>query len=234
MSSLIRESEVTRHSNRKPLTIHEILAENMYVIKFAGHDTAANTMTYLMFLLAAYLDIQDWIAEEIQTVIPKTDQGNAGYKEACPRLKRCLAVLDLPKCVAPAETTLHLPESNRTLVLPHGAVILPSLLAVQTHPRYWPDEPQAWHPPRWIQTLDKEQLAREKTIEPRAGTSIPLSAGVQVCAGRDCGGLGFPLPRTSAPGRAARGRGLYGGAEAACGQDFGYASAAGDSDAGSG
>ncbi|OJK03599.1 hypothetical protein ASPACDRAFT_49716 [Aspergillus aculeatus ATCC 16872] len=196
MSSLIRESEVTRHSNRKPLTIHEILG-NIYVINFAGHDTTANTMTYLMFLLAAYPDIQDWIAEEIQTVIPKTDQGNVGYKEAYPRLKRCLAVLletvrlypaiqALPKCVAPAETTLHLPESNRTLVLPHGAVILPSLLAVQTHPRYWPDEPQTWHPRRWIQTLDTntEQLAREKIIKPRAGTYIPWSAGVQVCAGQ--------------------------------------------------
>ncbi|RAK81871.1 cytochrome P450 [Aspergillus fijiensis CBS 313.89] len=209
MSSLIRESEVTRHNNRKPLTIHEILG-NIYVINFAGHDTTANTMTYLMFLLAAYPDIQEWIAEEVQTVIPKTDQGNASYKEAYPRLKRCLAVLletvrlypaiqALPKCVAPAETTLHLPESNRTLVLPHGAVILPSLLAVQTHPRYWPDEPQAWHPRRWIQTSNTnssavstdylcrnatEQLAREEIIEPRAGTYIPWSAGVQVCAGQ--------------------------------------------------
>ncbi|RAL11437.1 cytochrome P450 [Aspergillus homomorphus CBS 101889] len=211
MSTLIRESEVTTtgHSSsgarkQPPLTLHEILG-NIYVINFAGHDTTANTLTYLMFLLAAYPDIQEWIAEEIRTVIPAirdTDQtpGLGSYKEAFPRLKRCFAVLletvrlypaiiALPKSVAPQEgTTLHLLESNRTLTLPQGTAILPSLLAVQTHPRYWPEEPQHWRPRRWIQatttTAKAADTQQETIMDPKPGTYIPWSAGVQVCAGQ--------------------------------------------------
>ncbi|PYH43186.1 uncharacterized protein BP01DRAFT_393746 [Aspergillus saccharolyticus JOP 1030-1] len=73
-------------SNRKPLTIHEILG-NIYAINLAGHDTTANTMTYLMLLLAAYPAIQEWMAEESQT--PET-------------VRRYPAILGLPKSVAPA------------------------------------------------------------------------------------------------------------------------------------
>ncbi|KAB8264692.1 cytochrome P450 [Aspergillus pseudonomiae] len=203
MSSFVRESTVDPKSNKTVLTIDEILG-NIYVINFAGHDTTAGSLTYVLFLLAAYPHIQDWIAEEIRTVFPNPDRDTWDYKEAFPRLKRCLAVvletvrlyppiLALPKSVAPPTTSLRLPESNRTIVLPKGTVVLPSLLAAQTHPKYWPDEPTTWNPRRWVETATpsgdaattrEEQLAREEIMEPRAGAYFPWSAGVQNCAGR--------------------------------------------------
>ena len=72
-------------------------------------------------------------------------------------------------------------------------MVLPSLLAAQTHPKYWPDEPTTWNPRRWVETATpsgdaattrEEQLAREEIMEPRAGAYFPWSAGVQNCAGR--------------------------------------------------
>ncbi|RAQ54173.1 cytochrome P450 [Aspergillus flavus] len=203
MSSFVRESTVDPKSNKTVLTLDEILG-NIYVINFAGHDTTAGSLTYVLFLLAAYPNIQEWIAEEIRTVFPNPDRDTWDYKEAFPRLKRCLAVvletvrlyppiLALPKSVAPQSTSLRLPESNRTIVLPKGTVVLPSLLAAQTHPKYWPDEPTTWNPRRWIETPNptdattstpEDHLAGEEIMEPRAGSYFPWSAGVQNCAGR--------------------------------------------------
>ncbi|KAE8383847.1 cytochrome P450 [Aspergillus bertholletiae] len=202
MSSFVRESTVDPKSNKTVLTLDEILG-NIYVINFAGHDTTAGSLTYVLFLLAAYPNIQEWIAEEIRAVFPNPDRDTWDYKEAYPQLKRCLAVvletvrlyppiLALPKSVAPPTTSLRLPESNRTIVLPKGTVVLPSLLAAQMHPKYWSDEPNTWNPRRWVETAPassdvstpEAQLAQETIMEPRAGTYLPWSAGVQVCAGR--------------------------------------------------
>ncbi|KAL4883813.1 cytochrome P450 [Aspergillus karnatakaensis] len=223
MSSFVRESAVESKSTKTVLTLEEILG-NIYVVNFAGHDTTAGTLTYLLFLLAAYPNIQQWIAEEIRTVFPDPNRDTWDYKESYPRLKRCLAVvletvrlyppiLALPKSVAsPTGTTLHLPESQRTLTLPANAVILPSLLAAQMHPKYWPDEPNTWNPHRWIKTNPnpnpnarskpkskstnqqpqsqtshlphRGEEEEEELIEPRAGSYLPWSAGVQACAGK--------------------------------------------------
>lgn len=92
MSSFVRESTVDPKSNKTVLTLDEILG-NIYVINFAGHDTTAGSLTYVLFLLAAYPNIQEWIAEEIRTVFPNPDRDTWDYKEAFPRLKRCLAVV---------------------------------------------------------------------------------------------------------------------------------------------
>ncbi|RDW70525.1 cytochrome P450 [Aspergillus mulundensis] len=223
MSSFVRESAApnakstsTSPSPKTVLTLDEILG-NIYVVNFAGHDTTAGTLTYTLFLLAAYPDIQQWVAEEIRTVFPDPNPDTWDYKEAYPRLKRCLAlvletvrlyppILALPKSVAsPTGTTLRLPESRRTLTLPHKTIVLPSLLAAQMHPKYWPDEPNTWNPRRWIKTAHEHEanhkdadaaqsqpatsplahhLAHEELMDPRAGSYLPWSAGAQVCAGR--------------------------------------------------
>ncbi|KAL3473124.1 cytochrome P450 [Aspergillus californicus] len=196
MSSFVRESAVVPKGTKTVLTLEEILGD-IYLVNFAGHDTTAGTLTYVMFLLAAFPDIQQWIAEEIRTVFPNPDRDTWDYKEAYPRLKRCLAVvletvrlyppiLALPKSVAPTTTTLNLPESQRTITLPTKTVVLPSLLAAQTHPKYWSDEPNTWNPRRWIEAaaFKEPQLAHEKIMEPRAGSYLPWSAGVQACTGR--------------------------------------------------
>ncbi|KAL4744326.1 hypothetical protein BDW72DRAFT_212824 [Aspergillus terricola var. indicus] len=204
MSSFVRESTVDAKSNKTVLTLDEILG-NIYVINFAGHDTTGGTLAYVLFLLATFPNVQEWIAEEIRTVFPNPDRDTWEYKEAFPRLKRCLAVvletvrlyppiLALPKSVAPSSTTLHLPESNRTLILPRKTILLPSILATQIHPKYWPDEPNNWNPRRWIELVAtaecsgnntlQSRLASEEIMQPRPGTYLPWSAGVQNCPGR--------------------------------------------------
>lgn len=75
------------------LTESEIFG-NIFVFNFAGHDSIAITLTYMITHLAAYPEVQQWIAEEIEHVCKNPEDGTlVPYGEAYPRLKRCLAVV---------------------------------------------------------------------------------------------------------------------------------------------
>ena len=100
MSSLVRASEDDQKKKGKDaangpkgLSVSEILG-NMLVINFAGHDTTANTLAYAMLHLAAYPEVQDWIGEELDALLPSSGSSESwSYEELFPRLKRCLAVM---------------------------------------------------------------------------------------------------------------------------------------------
>ena len=77
---------------KEGITVDEIFG-NIFVYYFAGHDTTASVFTYAVLLLAANRECQDWIAEELQHVLPTEDNEAWGYESTFPRLKRCLAVL---------------------------------------------------------------------------------------------------------------------------------------------
>ena len=84
-------------------------------------------------------------------------------------------------------------QVNDTFIpVPPGNYVVPSLLAVQTHPKYWQPEPLRWKPARWIKTgnsvsstLDRVKvLDGEELFVPRKGTYLPWSEGPQICPGK--------------------------------------------------
>ena len=89
------EATAKNHVGQSPsrgLTVDEIFG-NIFVINFAGHDTTANTLAFSMLLLAANPDVQDWVAEELQEIIPNQEVAKSGYSVLFSDLKRCRAVL---------------------------------------------------------------------------------------------------------------------------------------------
>ncbi|KAI3390266.1 hypothetical protein diail_10733, partial [Diaporthe ilicicola] len=106
MSSLVRaldthEREVIAQPNlkgskdgKRGLSIDEIFG-NLFVINFAGHDTTANTLAFMMLLLAAHPEVQDWLAEELSDIETINDSAveEWDYNVVFPRLKRCQAIL---------------------------------------------------------------------------------------------------------------------------------------------
>jgi len=99
MGSLVRASETaqsssdTRDSTYLGLTDEEIFG-NIFAFNLAGHETTANTLATSLVLLAANLECQDWLIEEVNHVL--RDSGSSGdwkYDESFPRLQRCLAVM---------------------------------------------------------------------------------------------------------------------------------------------
>lgn len=77
----------------KSLDDEEIMG-NLFLFHVAGHETAGNTMSYVILMLAAHPQWQSWAAEEIRLVmsIYKSDE-EWTYKEAFPKLKRTLALI---------------------------------------------------------------------------------------------------------------------------------------------
>lgn len=101
IKSLVRASEgmsklSTSASTEGPLTrglTEDEIYGNIFVYNFAGHDTMAITLNWALYLLAAHPEVQEWISEEINTVITDEDSSTWNYSEIYPKLNRCLAVL---------------------------------------------------------------------------------------------------------------------------------------------
>lgn len=178
--------------NRKGLTINEVYS-NLFVINFAGHDTTANSLAFTMFLLAAYPNLQEWLAEEINAVVGNTPVEEWDYQAVFPKLNRCRAVLYevlrlfppiviLPKWTA--KTAQKITVRGKQLYVPEGINTNIYVLAVQTMPEYWED-PLTWKPSRWIVGGTAESSpGNEDFFQPIEGSYIPWSAGVQNCPGK--------------------------------------------------
>ena len=93
------------------------------------------------------------------------------------------------------EHSQQLRIGQRTIVVPPQMGVMSSLLAVQTHPDYWPD-PLLWKPSRWISssppaapptsinnTTTTLAPRQESLISPLQSTYFPWSDGPQNCPG---------------------------------------------------
>lgn len=74
------------------LSIGEILS-NIFIINFAGHDTTANALAYAIVLLAANPEVQEWVGEELDTILTTSNPDEWDYDTLFPQLKRCLAIM---------------------------------------------------------------------------------------------------------------------------------------------
>ncbi|KAK4202178.1 putative cytochrome P450 E-class, group I [Triangularia verruculosa] len=163
---------------------------NMFMLAFAGHDTVAHTFTFATLFLAGSPEIQDWISEEVRSVLGDRDTKDLDYERDFPRLKRCLAVMletvRLYSPVAMARWTESqaqtLQVGEKTLVLPPNTLVIPSYSSLHTDPRWWGEDSLTWRPTRWIEKSGPD--GEEELMTPRKGTFLGWSEGMQDCPGR--------------------------------------------------
>ncbi|KAF2851336.1 cytochrome P450, partial [Plenodomus tracheiphilus IPT5] len=190
-SSLLRASEEysqdkqTGDTKAKSFTINELLG-NIYLINVAGHDTTSNTLAYAIIHLAMSPDVQEWISEEIHVIVGDSPSETWEYESTFKRLKRPLAVMYetlrlFPPIMALPKSTKdqcqNLDINGSTIMVPSNVYVVPSLLAVQSHPAHWGEDALVWKPSRWIN-------GNNEIVVPRKGTYLTWSEGAQNCPGK--------------------------------------------------
>ncbi|KAF7920214.1 uncharacterized protein EAE97_011555 [Botrytis byssoidea] len=191
---------------------------NIFVYNFAGHDTMAITMNWALYLLAANPGVQEWLREEIRTVVINDDT-QSKYQEYYPKLNRCLAVLLetlrlLNPLIGIAKSTGVEPQpltlNGKTVVIPSNTRVIPNINAMHSHPKYWGSDALIWRPNRWIlsKKSDSETRTQEENLpndsinpnstpeeefifSPQKGTYVPWSEGARACPGKKFGQVEF-------------------------------------------
>ena len=190
VTSLVRAIDHT--SKRGVLSMDETIG-NIFMINFAGIDTTANVLAFMLMRLAAEPELQDWVYEEIQSISQGRPVQDWEYDDMFPHFKRTFAVfLETLRLYAPvtgvpkmaAAGTHRLKVGEREIMVEGGMDIFPLLTAIQTDPQYWAD-PLTWNPKRWILHPDASPgLESEELFVPKEGTFFPWSDGVQNCLGK--------------------------------------------------
>ncbi|TGO22444.1 hypothetical protein BPAE_0168g00150 [Botrytis paeoniae] len=162
MTSLIRASQSSsefKTDDKDPKSKPSGLSEseifgNMVVFNFAGHDTISHTLCYAINLLAAHPTVHDWISEELETL-----------RLYHPLVTFMKSTGNLPRTITYASKELHLPPNT---------MILPNLLGIQSHTRYWGSDRLLWRPSRWIiSSSNKNGESTEELWTPPKGSYMP-------------------------------------------------------------
>ncbi|KKY33944.1 putative cytochrome p450 monooxygenase [Diaporthe ampelina] len=192
MTLLVRASQEAADERSEGLTESEIYG-NMFTFNFAGHDTTAHSTTFALYFLAANPGVQEWISEEIRSVLRDRQPHELDYRADYPRFKRCLSVLyetlrlytivPAIKWTGGHPTTLDV--GNRTLKLPPKTIILPSYCSMHTDPRYWGSDSLTWRPSRWIRPGKTASMPGDEEIDMnRRGVFLGWSEGTRDCPGK--------------------------------------------------
>lgn len=73
---------------------NEEIEGNLFLFMFAGHETTANTLVYIIYLLAIFPEWQVWAIQEIDEIfsgVPLDDE--IAYKDIVPQLTRLKAII---------------------------------------------------------------------------------------------------------------------------------------------
>ncbi|KAF3055565.1 Cytochrome P450 3A13 [Daldinia childiae] len=190
MTLLVRASQEAASDQSGGLTESEIYG-NMFTFNFAGHDTTAHSSTFALYFLAANPQVQDWISEEIQSVLGGRQPHEIDYRTEFQRFKRCLSVLYetlrlytiVPAIKWTGDQATTLTVGDRTLHLPAKTIILPSYGSMHTDPRYWGPDSLEWRPSRWIR-LGSNKPGDEEIDMNRRGVFLGWSEGTRDCPGK--------------------------------------------------
>ena len=145
----------------------------------AGHETSATALLWWSWLLAAHPDVQEKARAEVDAVLA----GRAPTADDAGALPFLSATLKEAMRLYPPVAAMLTRRLTRDITV--GGVTLPARTLVRVtpwllhrDPRWWPDEPLAFKPGRFLPSSDG------RAAEIPRGAYIPFGLGPRVCLGQ--------------------------------------------------
>jgi cytochrome P450 len=201
MSQLLHASEQGDGAMKdvKALSEDEMLG-NLFIFTAAGFDTTANTLSYGLILLSRYPKWQEWIFEEIDSIMPVDSSTDLDYAAIFPKATRIQAyMLEVLRLFPPV---IHIPKMTKTsqriqssrgfFYFPPNTTVYINTVGLHIDPAVWQNlnlaeneeesetDELAFRPTRWI-NLSTES---PQIFKPPKGTYVPWSTGPRVCPGQ--------------------------------------------------
>ncbi|KAK0186184.1 cytochrome P450 [Armillaria mellea] len=179
--------------DKKKMNDDEIESQ-MATFIFAGHDTTANTIAWLLYELSRHPDDQKRIRDEIKQVQMNCDGPltsndydampflNAIIKETLrkhPFIHTLCRMAD-QEDILPLSEPITTTDGRVTTELPisKGQIISASLYTYNHLPTVWGDDADKWNPSRFLDSAEKRQLSLGVY-----SNLMTFSAGVRACIG---------------------------------------------------
>lgn len=148
----------------------EATVDNLLTFVVAGHETAANTLAWGLYLLALHPEVQATLRREIITLCP---EGPIGF-EAAQQMERLDAHVSETLRLYPA-AAFFARDAAKDMTLGgisfrKGDAIYFPIYALHRHQSLW-DDPDAYQADRFLKT------------QPRRGQFLPFGDGPRVCIG---------------------------------------------------
>ncbi|THU75401.1 cytochrome P450 [Dendrothele bispora CBS 962.96] len=183
-----------KERGQRSLTDRELVS-NMFLFFIAGHETTANTLSFVCAFLALYPDVQQKILEEVKLIWPNgvpEDVEEAEYKNTFSRLTYTTAVFYEALRLIPIvsrlgrmvlkDTVLRTYRLNGvgdpepySVPMKEGSEIIIDMAAVHRNPIYWGADADDFKPERFVDT-DTYRWPRD--------AFLAFSTGFRDCIGR--------------------------------------------------
>ncbi|KAF8796723.1 Cytochrome P450 3A11 like protein [Argiope bruennichi] len=170
------DHQVFKNVTKKELTINELVAQCI-IFFLAGYDTTASTLSFVMYNLALYEDIQERVHKELVDALEETN-GELTY-DALQSMKYMDNVIsETLRLYPPAVRTERQAASEYKLgetgiTIPKGMILTIPIYAMHRDPEFFPDPDK----------FDPERFNQENKSKREQYAFLPFGAGPRNCVG---------------------------------------------------
>lgn len=205
MSALLQHAKTDQ--NPSGLTEEEIRG-NLFIFTVAGFETTANTLSYSIMFLIRYPEWQDWLFQEIDSLLPASgaDDEELDYVSLFPKCQRILAFMfetlrfhpPLVHIVKETQGGDHIltNEAGKEVKFPQGSLVYLHVVALHLDPEIYRNvnidtshgekeddhDETRFRPTRWLNQPSSGQKSTH--FSPPKGTFLPWSMGPRNCPGQ--------------------------------------------------
>lgn len=193
--------------------VNKNLLDEAITLLFAGQDTSAATLSWILHLLSLHPDVQEKLAEEVQSVLAEAakndtkphmsddeDASSVVTKKILSKMPYLDAVIKesmrlypvAPFIVRRVTETIDLPSedpanntNNNKSKIPAGSIACIWIYSLHRNPEFW-HRPDDFVPERWLLTTydDNDQDAATKDVGQTNGAYMPFASGPRNCLGQ--------------------------------------------------